>query len=190
MIRRGGTFVAGLLTGLLAAGLVILLTSPKRGQPIVLLPPPTPHPMQVHISGSVVKPGVYAMPQGAIVQDALQAAGGPIDGTALDAVNLAQPVHDGERLYFPSQSELATSGATAFPAVIEAAGEGVKDRIDLNRATAPELEMLPGIGPSLAQKIVDFRDQQGPFGSVDDLMDVPGIGPAKMEAVKDLVVVR
>ncbi len=190
MIRRGGTFVAGLLTGLLAAGLVILLTSPDRGQPILLLPLPTPHPMRVHVSGSVVVPGVYAMPQGSIVQDALRAAGGPTDGTALEAVNLAQTIHEGERLYFPNQSELATTGATAFPAVVGPADSAAGDRIDLNQATAPELEMLPGIGPSLAQKIVDFRDQEGPFGSVEDLMDVPGIGPAKMEAVKELIVVK
>jgi competence protein ComEA len=190
MIRRGGTFVAGLLTGLLAAGLVILLTSPDRGQPILLLPAPTPHPIRVHVSGSVVEPGVYAMAQGAIVQDALRAAGGATGETALQAVNLAQTIHDGERLYFPSQSELATTGATAFPAVVDAADSATGDRIDLNQATAPELEMLPGIGPSLAQKIVDFREQQGPFGSVEDLMDVPGIGPAKLEAVKELIFVR
>jgi len=190
MIRPGGIFVTGLLTGLLAAGLVILLTSPDRSQPILLLPAPTPHPIRVHVSGSVVEPGVYAMAQGAIVQDALRAAGGPTGGTALETVNLAQTIHDGERIYFPSQSELATAGATAFPAVVEAADSAAGDRIDLNQATAPELEMLPGIGLSLAQKILDFREQQGPFRSVENLMDVPGVGPAKLEAVKELIFMR
>jgi competence protein ComEA len=130
------------------------------------------------------------MAQGAIVQDALRAAGGPTGGTALETVNLAQTIHDGERIYFPSQSELATAGATAFPAVVEAADSAAGDRIDLNQATAPELEMLPGIGLSLAQKILDFREQQGPFRSVENLMDVPGVGPAKLEAVKELIFMR
>ncbi len=104
MIRRGGVFVAGLFTGLLAAGLVILLTSPDRGQPIQLLPPPSPRPMRVHVSGAVVQPGVYTMPRGAIVQDALNAAGGPIDGAALEAVNLAQPIQDGQRVLLSESS--------------------------------------------------------------------------------------
>jgi len=180
MIRRAGIFVAGLLTALLAAGLVVLLISPDRGQPIRLLAPPTPRPIRVHVTGAVAQPGVYPVPQGAIVQDALHAAGGPTDEAALDAVNLAQPIQDGERLYFPTQSEVAGAEATAFPAITDAGDESAGDRLDLNQATAPELEMLPGIGPSLAQKIVDFRDQHGRFGTVEDLLNVPGIGPAKL----------
>jgi competence protein ComEA len=189
MIRRGGVFVAGLLTGLLAAGLVILLTSPPRGHPIQLLPPPTPRLMRIHVSGSVKIPGVYALPQDAIVQDALQAAGGATNQAALAAVNLAQPIQDGERVYFPSQTEI-DAGEHPLPAVVEAAGPPAGDLIDLNQATAPELEALPGIGPSLAQKIIDYRDEHGAFGQVDDLLDAPGIGPSKLEAVKDLVAIR
>ena len=190
MIRRWSVFGAGLMMGLLAAGLVILLTSPEHGQPIQLLPPPTLSPIRVHVSGAVAQPGVYAMPRGAIVQDALNAAGGPTGDTALAAVNLAQPIQDGQHLTFPSQSDVATSGTPDFPALVEPSSDPPGERIDLNQASAPELELLPGIGPSLAQKIIDYREEHGPFASVDDLLDVPGIGPAKLEAVKDQVFTR
>jgi competence protein ComEA len=183
-------FIAGLLTGLLAAGLVIIFTSPPRGHPIVLQPPPTPRPMRVHIAGAVVSPGVYALPPGAILQDALQAAGGASSDAALDAVNLAQPILDGERVYLPSRDELSDDGTSAVPAIVQAQDDSGGDRINLNHATAPELELLPGIGPSLAQKIVDYREAHGDFESVDDLLAVPGIGPAKLEAVRDLVAIR
>ncbi len=189
MIRRGGTLLAGVLIGLLAAGLVVLLTSPPRGQPISLLPPPTPQPLQVHIAGAVRAPGVYRLPQGAIVEDVLRAAGGPTDEAAVGAINLAQPVETGERVYIPTQAELDDSRAMGAVGVIQPADEPGAGRIDLNRADAPELERLPGIGPSLAQKIIDYRDDHGPFQQVDDLLNVPGIGPAKLDAIRDQVAV-
>jgi competence protein ComEA len=132
---------------------------------------------------------VYSIPRGAIIQDALQAAGGPTRDTALEAVNLAQPIQDGQRIFFPSQADIVAPNPTAFPAVEDASGPPANALLHLNQATAPELELLPGIGPSLAQKIIDYRDEHGPFGRVEDLLDVSGIGPAKLEAVRDLVAV-
>lgn len=187
MIRRGGLFVAGVLTGLLSAGLVLLVTAPPRGQPVHLASPPSPAPLHVHITGAVVQPGVYSLPVGTMVQDAVAAAGGPSSDAALQAVNLAQPLADGIRITIPRQADLEDA-QTAPPTFISGGSSTQSgERININTADAPALERLPGIGPSLAQKIVDFRESHGPFGQPEDLQAVPGIGPAKFEAVKDLI---
>lgn len=187
MIRRGGLFAAGVLTGLLSAGLVLLVTAPPRGHPIRLAPPPSPSPLHVHVAGAVRNPGVYSMPPGAMVEDAVTAAGGPTGDAALEAINLAQPLADGIRVSIPSQADLERAPASV-PTFIAAGTSGQDtDRVNINTADVPALKRLPGIGPSLAQKIVDYRESHGPFGRPEDLQAVPGIGPAKYEAVKELI---
>lgn len=136
----------------------------------------------VHVAGAVTAPGVYRLPTGSRVVDAVQSAGGLTADAQPDAVNLAALLGDGERVYVPRVGEvvpvvsLAATGSTAPPGPI-----------DINRASADELDALPGVGPATAAAIVAFRDQHGPFGSVDDLADVRGIGPAKLEALRGLV---
>lgn len=187
MIRRGGLFLAGVLTGLLSAGLVLLVTAPPRGQPIRLAPPPSPAPLHVHIAGAVRNPGVYDLPPGTIVQDAVTAAGGATNEAALQAINLAQPLADGMRVTVPRQADLKNNPAPAPTFITGGSSSQSGDRVNINTADAPALERLPGIGPSLAQKIIDFRESHGPFDRAEDLQSVPGIGPAKFEAIKDMV---
>ena len=144
----------------------------------------------VHVAGAVNRPGVYTLPSGSRVTDAVAAAGGPATDAAVHVLNLARLLADGEQVYVPTQEE-AAAGVTGPPS----AGRGVVGGgsagglININTATAVELEELPGVGPATAAKIVDDRETNGPFTTPEDLMRVPGIGPKTFEAMKDLVTV-
>jgi competence protein ComEA len=138
-----------------------------------------------HAAGAVLHPGVYELHAGARVTDLIDAAGGPTADADVDRLNLAALVTDGERVYVPRVGEAmpataagasATDGASAGP-------------LDLNTATLDQLDELPGIGPATAKAIIDEREKRGRFKSVDDLLDVRGIGPAKLDAIRDLVTV-
>lgn len=184
MVRRGTTFLAGVLTGLLAAGLVLLLTAPPRGRPVELKPPPTLGPLRVHVAGAVRQPGVYELPAGAIVLDAVEAAGGASPQARLDSINLAEPLQDGMRVFVPGlEASLASVQEAPAPERAEPATEALGP-IDPNTATAAELERLPGIGPVLAQNIIDYREAHGPFTRAEDLLKVPGIGEAWLEQIR------
>lgn len=137
----------------------------------------------VHVAGAVANPGVYELPFDARVHGALDAAGGALADAAPGALNLAAPLSDGARVYVPVIGE----EVPAAPAPGAAAPSAPTGPIDLNRATAAELDGLPGIGPATAQAIVDHRSTNGPFASVDDLEAVRGIGPAKLDAIRELV---
>jgi competence protein ComEA len=183
LARRLYAFFFGLLTGLLSAGLVLLFMNQPPGYPIELLPPPTEGLISVHVSGAVAEPGVYRLPSGALAQQAVDAAGGILETANLDLINLAARLEDGQQVHVPlirASEEAAASDSIAPPTPYG-------DRININTASAPELEQLPGIGPALAQSIIEFREQHGLFQSLDDLMDVPGIGPAKLANLRDLV---
>ena len=158
-----------------------------------------PTELVVHVSGAVTSPGVVRLPPGARVDDALHAAGGATGEAELAAVNLARPVVDGEQIHVPVPGE--EPPAVAAPAPAEegapagdatgagdgAAGGGGADGglIDLNTASVAELDELPGVGPAIAQRIVDHREQNGRFESVDQLEEVSGIGPATLEKMRD-----
>lgn len=139
----------------------------------------------VHVGGAVRSPGLYRLPDGARVDDAVQAAGGVLEDADLDALNLAARVKDGDKVLVPSQSgeAEASAGGSAM------AGGMQGGLVNLNTATIADLETLPGIGPALAQRIIDFRESNGGFRTVDDLLEVPGIGAKKFEELKDHVTV-
>ena len=137
----------------------------------------------VHVAGAVAQPGVYDLRAPARVVDAIEAAGGPTPEAELDALNLAAALVDGQRIYLPVVGEIVPSVDDGSAGGVDA----VSGPIDLNAATPAELEELPGIGPATANAIVEHRDEHGPFASVDDLTDVSGIGPAKLDAIRDLV---
>jgi competence protein ComEA len=183
MLRQAAPFFGGLFCGLLAAGLLFLLLSPPRGHPILLEPPPTPAPYRVHVTGEVIHPGVITLPPGSIIAEAIEAAGGPTGEAQLEALNLAAPLHDGERVIVPA---LAAETSVEMGSPISTAAPGAA-LIPLNTATAAELDLLPGIGPTLANAIVEYRQENGPFHAVDELLEVPGIGPAKLAMIRDLV---
>lgn len=133
----------------------------------------------VHVAGAVVAPGVYTLPAEARVHHAVDAAGGVTVDADPDALNLAGPVVDGSRVYVPRHGEDVPVQAT--PQAVE------PGPVDVNRATADQLDELPGVGPATAAAIVGERERNGPFTSVDDLERVPGIGPAKLAGLRDLV---
>jgi competence protein ComEA len=131
----------------------------------------------VHVAGAVRRPGVYRMPAGSRVDDAVTRAGGPAPRAELEAVNLAARLADGQQVVVP---ERVPGGAVA--AVGAASEDGP---ISLGTATAEQLEEIDGIGPVTAGDIVEFRDEHGGLASIDQLDQVPGIGPATMEALRD-----
>lgn len=136
----------------------------------------------VHVSGAVRTPGVYVLDEADRVIDAVTAAGGATVGADLHQLNLAAPLQDGMQIRVPLEGETVITPA--------APGSSDGELVDLNRADAAGLENLPGVGPATAASIVQFRDEQGPFQSVEDLLDVPGIGPAKLAGLSDRVVIR
>lgn len=135
----------------------------------------------VHVAGAVVAPGVLRLADGARVVDAIAAAGGLLAEADTDVLNLAAPLRDGDRVFVPRRGE-------PVPVVVGAGSVGTGP-VNLNTATADELDTLPGVGPATAAAIVAHRAQHGPFGSVDELTDVRGIGPAKLDALRGLVTV-
>ena len=144
----------------------------------------------VAVTGKVRRPGVVTVPSGARVIDVLKAAGGPLPGADLGMLNLARKVADGELVAVGVSAAPAGAGPAAGGAGSPAAGDpagGSAGPIDLNTATVAELDTLPGVGPVLAQRILDWRAQHGQFASVDQLSDVPGIGDARMAQLHDLV---
>jgi competence protein ComEA len=159
-------------------------------------------PVVVHVSGAVARPGLVTLPAGARVGDAVAAAGGALDGADTARVNLARPLQDGEHVHLPLEGEelppgwdatsgrAADSGAAGTGAAGGGGGGTTSDgRIDLNRASASELETLPGIGPARAQAIVEHREGHGPFREPGDLRAVPGIGEKTFQRLADLVTV-
>ena len=143
----------------------------------------------VHVTGAVTAPGVVTLPADARVTDALNAAGGAAPDADVEQLNLARVVVDGEQIRVPRQGETlppAAPGATGTSAAGAGAGRdsGGSGQININTADAAALEALPGVGPALAKRIVDYRAEHGPFATVDALTDVPGIGQAKLEALR------
>jgi len=160
--------------------------------------PDTPGVVTAHVAGAVARPGVHTLEPGARIADLVAAAGGETPDADLDRVNLAAVVPDGARVWVPRRGEdlppevldpvvgdpVPTAGGGVGGAGTPGPGGG---RVSLNRADAAELEALPGIGPATASAIVAHRAQHGPFPTVEALEAVRGIGPAKMEALRDLV---
>jgi competence protein ComEA len=142
----------------------------------------------VDVVGAVVRPGLVTVGAGSRVADAVVAAGGGRHDADLDQVNLAQPLTDGVRVVIPVIGQPpAVAGVAGTTATGTADGSAPSGPIDLNTATAEQLDSLPGVGPATAKAIVDHRTKNGPFRSVDDLLDVRGIGPAKLDALRDSV---
>lgn len=169
------------------------VTAPAAGQGDAE-PGPTPEEatVWVHVVGEVASPGVVAMPAGSRVADAVSAAGGALPGADLTALNLAAVVQDGVQIRVPAPGEEPVAAEAAGDGAGGAAGGGGPasasgGAVDVNAAGAAELQTLPGIGPVLAERIVAWREANGPFASVDALQDVSGIGPAVLGQIRDLV---
>jgi len=181
-----------------------------QAQPIEIIPPetpaattdcpeaaiietPTPAPLRVYVSGAVHSAGVYRLPPDSLVGDAIERADGAADDADLVAINLAHPLADDEQIYVPTQAEASSppspitrSGAVIAGAKNPDSASGPSAPIDLNAASQEELESLPGIGPAMAQRIIDGR----PYSVVDDLLHVKGIGDAKLGKLRPYVTVQ
>ncbi|MFC5338368.1 helix-hairpin-helix domain-containing protein [Leucobacter denitrificans] len=142
----------------------------------------------VHVVGEVLHPGLVELPEGARVLDAIEAAGGANTEAGLEGVNLARVVSDGEQIAVPTL-ETAEQLAAGIPIAPESASGGSANGgvLNLNQATAEQLEQLPKIGPALAQRIIDWRDANGSFSSVDQLLEVSGIGEKTLDQFRDRV---
>ena len=140
----------------------------------------------VDVAGAVRRPGVYRLEAGARVDDAVRRAGGPTRRADLASVNLAAKLEDGRQVLVPVR---APPGGRATTAAGGAAGAAAApgQPVNLNTATLEQLDTLTGVGPATAQKILDYREQHGGFSSVDELDHVPGIGPGRLAALRDLV---
>jgi competence protein ComEA len=144
-----------------------------------------PEKLLVHVVGAVAAPGLYELPEGSRVADALARAGGPTSKADLETVNLASPVADGLQVVVPRRQPQGAAGGGAAGAAGPAATKGP---VHLNSATVEELDTLPGIGPVTAEKIVAHREKHGAFRSVDELEAISGIGPKRIDQLRDLVV--
>ena len=150
-------------------------------------PPPTetPSPIKVYVSGAVARPGVYTLPAAARVADAVAAAGGLTESADEARINLAQPLQDGAHVHVPARGEATPKeGSTARGAAKGGTGEA-QFPVNVNTASAEDLEAIPGIGPAMAARIIANR----PYGAVDDLLRVKGIGPATLEKIRPYVIV-
>ena len=157
--------------------------------------PSTPPEVVVAVAGEVVRPGLVRLPPGSRVADALAAAGGVAPGAEVGLLNLARPLADGELVVVGPEPQVlagqAGAGGEAGPppgAGATAGAPGAGGPLSLSTADASALETLPGIGPVLAQRVVEHRERHGPFGSVDALLEVSGVGPATLERLRDHVV--
>jgi competence protein ComEA len=188
---RGWLLFAAVVVAL--AGIILFQVLRPRPEPVILatpapLPSPestvTPSPLRVYVSGAVRQPDVYLLPPGSIIKDALLAAGGATADADLDQINLALTVAEGQHVYIPRQGEVELP--VRSPAQQPSSG----GKVNINTADAATLESLPGIGPSLAQRIIDYRQAHGPFAQIEDIEEVSGIGPARFAQIQDLITTK
>jgi competence protein ComEA len=184
-LERHRTLVLGIVGAALVVAAATAAIRWQRPAVITIQPPPptaTPGPLTVYVSGSVRQPDVYTLPPDAIVRDAIDAAGGPTADADLVAINLAAPLFDGQQVRMPA---IVQAPPTAEGEV--ETGPVINYPLNINIATAAELETLPGIGPSIAETIIVYRETYGPFTNPAHVQYVSGIGPSKYEAIKDLI---
>jgi competence protein ComEA len=139
----------------------------------------SPGPILVDVDGAVSQAGRYTLPPGSLVDDALRAAGGPTADADLERINLARELNGNDVVHVPRLGEVIPT-PTPY-------GLSVDGKIDINLADAALLETLPRIGPTIAQRITEYREMNGPFEATEDIQEVQGIGPATFEGIKDLI---
>lgn len=202
------SYLLVLFVGIILGGGTVTLTKRIQPAPINIQPPlptplpaptATPGPLRVFVNGAVAAPAVYKLAPDAIVQQAIEQAGGFTLEADTAIINLALPLQDGMQIYVPTTAETAEQAPPIITTpVVRSEGielEPVGDTavatdgeiVNINNATAAELDTLPGIGPSTAEKIVEYRDSNGPFATIDEIMSVSGIGPAKFEQIQTFI---
>lgn len=192
------TWQSVLLGSILSLGFFAILTlvvQPPRGEPIVLPPTTTITPLVVYITGAVQHPGLVNVSRPARVSNAIELAGGLTEEADTAAINLAKLLVDGEKIVIPSIRNAATQSAEITIQALSGGQSKVTPAstpnypIDINVATQQELEILPNIGAIKAAVIIEYRNLHGPFKSIEDIQNVPNIGPSTFEKIKTLITV-
>ncbi|KPL87989.1 hypothetical protein SE16_10775 [Ardenticatena maritima] len=198
MANRWSLWRAMLVVLLLSTGVngwLLWWTTRTSGEPLSLIEPtpaptPTLAPLTVYVSGAVHAPGLYTVPPNSRIADAIAAAGDFSSDAVPEAINLALPLADGMHIHVPAQGEAdappVVSSGSGAPSGQASAASGL---VNINTATVAELDTLPGIGPSIAQRIIDYREQNGAFQTVDELKNVKGIGDKTFAEIAPLVTV-
>lgn len=178
-LRHNGILLGAIVLGVtLGVAALRIFDSSSRPQ-IVIREASQTRSITVHVTGAILEPGVYELDPDARLGDAIQVAGGPSDDADLSLLNLARRLQDGEQVDVPRVRPTPGPGT--------AVGAGETDRVDINTANADELDSLPGIGPALADAIIEYRTAHGPFTSVDELARVPGISARMVDQMRDRV---
>ncbi len=172
----------GILIGLIAGAVILLIARQPSGQPIRLEPKPSLAPYVVHVDGAVIHPGVYSLAPGSRVQQAIDGAGGYAPDAQTTSINLAAVIEDGQKIYVPKQGEVLPQAP--------ASSGGSGSLIDINTAAMDMLVSLPGIGEDRARAIIAYRDANGGFKTIEELQNIEGIGQATYDKLKDLVTVN
>jgi competence protein ComEA len=192
--------LVGVMAGFALAGLLLFIVRAPSGEPISLQPAPTKEPIAVHVVGAVPRPGLYEFSEGARVQDAIDAAGGLLSSADVGMINLAALLEDGQQLSIPykagaepsSQNSGSSDEGLSLPGGTDEPDEtngGESELVNINTASLEELDSLPGIGPTIAQRIIDYREEHGGFQTIEDILNVSGIGPSTYDQIKDLITV-
>lgn len=195
--------IYGLLLGLLVTGLILLIAQPMRGHPVILHPAPTPthipppkptptsKPILVQIGGEVSNPGVYSLEENARLSLLVDVAGGLTADADIIRVNLALFLRDGDYFYIPAEDEDIPETAKNAPGNLFGNSDPLFTYpLDLNEASQEALESIPGIGPSKAQDILDYKEIIGRFSSLEELLNVSGIGEATLDILRDYLYVE
>lgn len=197
--------LVGVMAGFALAGVLLFIARAPAGEPISLQPAPTKEPIAVHVIGAVPRPGLYEFAEGARIQDAIDAAGGLLTSADVNKINLAALLEDGQQLTIPYKpGEEPVAGEPSDPSggddtlILPGAetpespgtGEDDNERVNINTASLEELDNLPGIGPTIAQRIIDYRTENGPFATIEDILNVSGVGPSTFDQIKDLITVQ
>jgi competence protein ComEA len=173
-------WISGVVIAATAVLALVMQLDLRAAAPISIVTPDNPEMIVVAIDGAAESPGIYKLPYGSRVHDLLEAAGGYLSSSDLAAINQAALLTDGQRLFVPTREAVESARLVASPSPL---------LIDINRATADELDALPGIGKVKANAIVTYRNQNGPFQSVDDLLLVDGISEALLADLRPFIMV-
>ena len=188
MFKNLRLILFGIFIGLLAAGLITLLNQRRTATPIKLMPPPpteVPLPIKVHVTGAVKNAGVYELPPGSILKDALTAAGGATDSAAMDKLNLAAKLNDGQQVVVGESVTAASANSITQPS-----NNPTTTLVNINTATLEQLQTLPKVGTVTAQRIIEYRTKNGLFTRIEDIQKVSGIGDATYAALAALITVK
>ena len=187
--------ILGTFLGLAFSAVIFLVAQAPRGEPIIIAATSTPSPLIVYVSGAVNLPGLVSITKEERVSDAIEKAGGFSADADQNAVNMAAKLNDGDKIFVPSRNQPSTNeSVNATPAAFGSNNTSTEIPtpafpININIATQQELEYLPNIGPSKATDIIEYRKLHGPFEKIEDIMNVPNIGPATFDKIRNLITI-